>query len=112
MSIRQIKHSAAIIVICAAAALAGASEAAPAHRSSMTCREFLSLDEVTRPKVVYWAEGLNHKGNPEDAVVDIDATDRLVPVLVDQCRVAPQASFWDKLKASWNHFEASLRDHL
>ncbi len=30
--------------------------------AKMTCREFLALDEVARPKIVYWAEGVNRKG--------------------------------------------------
>jgi hypothetical protein len=78
----------------------------------MTCQEFLSLDDVTRPKVVYWAEGLNHRGKPEDAVVDVAETDRLVPVIVEQCRAAPKASFWKKLKTSWDHLEASVKKDL
>ena len=65
--------------------------------ATMTCEEFVALDGVIRPKVVYWAEGFNHKGKPDDAVVDIDATDRLVPILVDECQETPKASFWDKI---------------
>jgi hypothetical protein len=56
------------------------------------------LDDVVKPKVVYWAEGFNKKGKAEDAVVDIAATDYLVPVLVDECQETPKASFWEKIK--------------
>ena len=65
--------------------------------AKMTCEEFVALENVVRPKVVYWAEGFNHAGKPDDAVVDIDATDRLVPILVDECQETPKASFWDKI---------------
>lgn len=64
----------------------------------MTCEEFLTLDDMAKPKVVYWAEGFNHKGKPVDAVVDIDSTDRLVPVLVMECQKAPKHSFWQTIK--------------
>ena len=70
------------------------------------------MDDMTRPKVVYWAEGINHKGRPEDAVIDIDATNRLVPVIVEQCRTEPQASFWQKMDADWRKLKADVKRHL
>jgi len=66
--------------------------------AKMTCEEFLMLDDMVKPKVVYWAEGFNRKGKPVDAVVDIDATDKLVPVLVTECQKTPKATFWQKIK--------------
>jgi hypothetical protein len=66
--------------------------------AKMTCEEFVMLDDVVKPKVVYWAEGFNHKGKPVDAVVDIDATDKLVPILVTECQKTPKATFWQKIK--------------
>lgn len=65
--------------------------------AKMTCEEFVALDDVVKPKVVYWAEGFNRKGKPVDAIVDIDATDKLVPMLVDECQKTPKASFWQKI---------------
>jgi hypothetical protein len=64
----------------------------------MTCEEFLVLDDTIKPKVVYWAEGFNHKGQAADAVVDIEATDKLVPTLVMECKEAPKATLWEKIK--------------
>jgi hypothetical protein len=49
--------------------------------------------------VVYWAEGFNHKGKPKDAIIDIDRTDKLVPVLITECQKTPKASFWQKVKS-------------
>jgi HdeA/HdeB family len=73
--------------------------ATPAHKpAKMTCEEYVMLDDIVKPKVVYWAEGFNKKGKAEDAVVDIAATDKLVPILVDECQEAPKASFWEKIK--------------
>jgi hypothetical protein len=34
-----------------------------------------------------------------NAVIDVDATDSIVPVLVEKCREAPKASFWQTVKA-------------
>lgn len=69
--------------------------------AKMTCEEFVMLEDVARPKLVYWAEGYNRKGKPEEATFDIEATDRLVPVLVEICKQAPKESFWKKAKAEF-----------
>lgn len=66
---------------------------------NMTCKEFLALDDAVKPKIVYWAEGFNKKGKPVDSVVDVDETDKLVPVLVTECTETPKLSFWQKIKA-------------
>jgi hypothetical protein len=73
--------------------------ATPTHKPArMTCEEYVMLDNVAKPKVVYWAEGFNQKGKAEDAVIDMAATDKLVPILVDECQKTPKASFWEKIK--------------
>jgi hypothetical protein len=71
----------------------------------LTCEEFLSYDEVTRPQIVYWSEGMNGKGKPETAEIDVDRVNSLVPVLVEDCRKEPQTSYWTKLKQEFKkHF--------
>jgi hypothetical protein len=79
---------------------AGTDKAMPgkAMTGKMMCEEFLSLDEVTKPKVVYWAEGFTKKGKPQDAVFDVEATERLVPTLVEVCQKEPKSSFMTKVK--------------
>jgi acid stress chaperone HdeA len=66
--------------------------------TELTCEEFLSYDEVTRPQIVYWSEGLTGKGKPEDAVIDIDRINSLVPVVVEDCTKDPKSSYWQKIK--------------
>ncbi|SFJ02139.1 HdeA/HdeB family chaperone [Nitrosomonas sp. Nm34] len=68
---------------------------------NMTCEEFLALDDVLKPKVVYWAEGLNRNDKPIEYVLDVDKTDKLVPVIVTECKETPRLSFWQKIM---NHF--------
>ena len=66
--------------------------------AEMTCEEYVILDDVVKPSVVYWSQGFNYKGEPVDAVIDFDATNSLVPVIVDECKKTPKASFWEKVK--------------
>ncbi|SDI03049.1 HdeA/HdeB family chaperone [Nitrosomonas sp. Nm132] len=65
--------------------------------ANITCEEFLALDDVLKPKVVYWAEGFNKKDKPIEYVLDVDKTDRLVPVIVIECKETPKLSFWQKI---------------
>ena len=77
----------------------------PIKPMELTCEEFLSYDEVTRPQIVYWSEGLNGKGKPESATIDVERTNSLVPVLVEDCRKEPQTSYWTKVKQEFKkHF--------
>jgi acid stress chaperone HdeA len=66
--------------------------------ASMTCEEFLSLDDSIQPNIVYWSEGFNKKGNPTEAVIDFDTTDELIPTIITECQKTPKASFWQKIK--------------
>ncbi len=72
----------------------------PAQKPAiMSCAEFVALDDVIRPKVVYWAEGFNKKGKPVDAVFDVTETDTLVPVVIDECKATPKITFWERIKS-------------
>ena len=65
----------------------------------MTCEEFVALDDVVQPKVVYWNEGyINSKGKQVDPVVDIEETDQLIPILITECQKTPKVSLKKKLK--------------
>ena len=74
--------------------LAGASTP-----TKMTCADFVALDDVVKPKVVYWSEGFSKNGKPADADIDVDETDKLVPVLISECTATPKMSFWQKVKS-------------
>jgi acid stress chaperone HdeA len=82
------------------AATASKPAAAAPAPSRMTCEQFVMLDDVAKPKVVYWAEGFNvaSDGGATDAVVDIETTDKLVPVLVTECNATPKLTLWQKIK--------------
>ncbi len=80
------------------ATMTTAKTAKAINPTTITCQEFLSYDEVTRPQIVYWSEGLNSKGKPQEAVIDVDRINNLVPVLVDDCTKEPQSSYWHKMK--------------
>jgi hypothetical protein len=42
-------------------------------------------------------------------ILDIEGTDKLTPIIVDECRKAPKASFWQKVKAEWRKVESEMK---
>ena len=66
----------------------------------MTCKQFVEVDEVVKPKLVYWSAGFDVgvDGGVTDSGVDVEETDKLVPVLVTECRESPKLTFWQKLE--------------
>ena len=65
----------------------------------ITCEDFLVLEESVKPKVVYWAVAYNKGGAPEAAVLDVEATKTVIPIVIEVCKKAPKESFWQKVKA-------------
>jgi acid stress chaperone HdeA len=67
-------------------------------RSQMTCQEFLRSDDAAKPEIVYWFATRSTLG-ASDAVIDVEATDRLVPVVVERCNGAPGSSLSRQVSA-------------
>jgi hypothetical protein len=67
-------------------------------RSQMTCQEFLRSDDTVKPEIVYWFATRSTLG-ASDAVIDVEATDRMVPVVVERCNGAPSSSLSRQVNA-------------
>jgi acid stress chaperone HdeA len=74
----------------------------------MTCGDFLVVDDTVKPEMVYWAATRDPRGSFVNAVIDVDATDRIVPLVVERCREAPNAPFWQTVKAETGKLEKKL----
>ena len=74
------------------------SEGAKKPLGKMTCEDFLSFEESFKPKVVYWAVAHGQGGKPESAGVNVAGIEKMIPVLIDNCKKAPKESFWEKVK--------------
>lgn len=80
-------------------ALSGASIAADAKKplALWDCQDFLGVQESYRPIVVSYAEALNHKGQPEDAVLNVEGITTKTPLLVKHCTENPKIKLRDAL---------------
>src|SRR3954467_12683076 len=48
-------------------------------------------------------------GNPEVATINIEGMEKVIPIIIEDCKKAPQDSFWQKLEAGWKRVEADMK---
>jgi len=76
-----------------------AADLAKKPMANVTCEEFNALDESFKPNVIAWAAGYQQgQKKPDVVAIDVQGVDRITPVVIDECRKAPTASFWNELK--------------
>jgi acid stress chaperone HdeA len=92
--------TAAVVALIASSTLALAQTSVPKKPlGKLTCEEFLAYDETFKPKVVYWAVAYGKGGKAESAVLDVERTDKVIPVIIEKCKAAPRASFLKTVKS-------------
>jgi hypothetical protein len=84
------KTSPNLLVFMLICASASTPALAATYTGKMSCKEFTAADKGAQPKMIYWAEGLSREGRAEEAMLDLDRTERLIPVVVDECMKNPQ----------------------
>lgn len=76
--------------------------------NSWTCEDFLALDASFQPTAVGFAEALNNKDKPEDAVMDVQGITTVTPAIVQACTENKKASFKDEVKSEWGKIKKNL----
>jgi len=61
----------------------------------MNCEEYLTYSRETQGEVAYWLAG--YHGTEVDGADEVDV-EQDVAVLVEECRIAPKASVWERIK--------------
>ena len=97
----------AIIVSATAGLVLGSLvAAAPARAESkskqvdqITCEEFLAMKPDDQQRIAYWVDGYQAaKGEAAVGVVAFDKFGKPIGALVDECKMAPKETLWQKLK--------------
>ncbi|QME74675.1 acid-activated periplasmic chaperone HdeA [Escherichia fergusonii] len=76
--------------------------------NSWTCEDFLALDATFQPTAVGFAEALNKKDKPEDAVMDVQGIETVTPAIVQACTQDKKASFKEKVQGEWAKIKKDL----
>ena len=65
--------------------------------AQMSCKDYLGMDDVVKPKFIYYTVGYSHHGKPTSATFDVVNVDKIVPVVDEYCRVHLTASAYQKV---------------
>jgi hypothetical protein len=78
-----------------------AAESDPARKPlrQMTCADFLGYEDAAKPEIVYWAAIHDRSGRLVADPVDVDETDRIVPVIIGKCKTAPGDRLWQTVRS-------------
>jgi hypothetical protein len=94
---------AGLMVIAALGALGGVGPAGAESKSKkvdeITCEEFLAMSPEDREHIAYWVDGYLERG--EHSTVGTVAFDKFhqpIVAIVDECKVTPKETLWQKLK--------------
>ena len=63
-----------------------------------TCADFLGVEDAFRPKLIYWATAQAKAEKPEAATINIEGTEKVIPIIVEDCKKAPRTRFGRNLK--------------
>ncbi|WP_091386810.1 acid-activated periplasmic chaperone HdeA [Microbulbifer marinus] len=99
-----------ILGVASSAVVADQHKKKPAK--DWTCADFIAIDDQYKPKVVYWATAYSKHGKPEAAVLDIEGTEKVTPMIVTACTNAPNDSFWKKFKEEWHKVDKDTKDEM
>jgi len=61
------------------------------------CSDFLTVNETFQPTALGFAAAVNHQGNIQEAVLDVDGIAKLHPQVVKHCKENPQIALRDAL---------------
>lgn len=64
----------------------------------MTCEDFMALGENVQPEVAYWLAGYNAAKKTDVAASGEVELETDTAVLLQECKPAPKASLWEKIK--------------
>jgi acid stress chaperone HdeA len=62
-----------------------------------SCKDYLAMDEVIKPKFIYYTAGYSMRGKPVGANFDVVYVDKMMPVIDEYCRVHLTASAYQKV---------------
>src|ERR1700753_1756377 len=67
--------------------------------AKMKCEDFVAVDEVYRPALVYWVAGVDHLGVSETDTMVVDTAHPVGEMVAQECRKDPHAPFMKKVRS-------------
>lgn len=76
--------------------------------SNWTCEDFIALDDSYKPTAIGFAEAINNKEKPEEAILDINGIERITPILIQDCMKDKKESFLKKIEERTDKIKREL----
>jgi acid stress chaperone HdeA len=99
------------ILACLFVAQAASAQEKQLSPAKMTCADFVAVDEVYRPALVYWVAGVDKLGVSETDTMVVDTAHPVGEMVAQECRKDPHAPFMKKVRSMIKTNQISLFDH-
>ena len=99
------------ILIGLAAAQAASAQEKNVSPAKMSCADFVAVDEVYQPALVYWVAGVDKLGVKETDTMVVDTAHPVGETVVEACTKDPHASFVSKVRSLIKAKKISLFAH-
>lgn len=98
----------ALVLTSTAYAIDSTKTASEKPVNSWSCEDFLAVSERFQPMAVGFAEALNSKDKPEDAVLDISGIEKVTPMIIQACQENAKISFKEKVRSEWDKVKKDM----
>ncbi|MGA7817845.1 HdeA/HdeB family chaperone [Caballeronia sp.] len=98
------------ILACLVVAHTASAQEKPLSPAKMSCSDFVSVDEVYRPALVYWVAGVDRLGVKETDTVVVDTAHPVGEAVVEECKKDPHAPFMSKVRSMIKSNQIALFD--
>lgn len=99
------------VVACLFVAHAASAQEKPVSPAKMTCADFVAVDEVYRPALVYWVAGVDKLGVTGTDTMVIDTAHPVGETVAEECKKDPHTRFMTKVRSMIKANQISLFDH-
>src|SRR5580700_9565167 len=99
------------ILACLVVAHTASAQEKPLSPAKMSCSDFVAVDEVYRPALVYWVAGVDKLGVKETDTLVVDTAHPVGETVMEACTLDPHASFVSKVRSLVKTKKLSLFEH-
>jgi acid stress chaperone HdeA len=99
------------VLVCLAAAQTVSAQEKNVNPAKMSCSDFVAVDEVYQPALVYWVAGVDKLGVKETDTMVIDTAHPVGETVAEACIADPHASFMSKVRSMIKTKKLSLFAH-
>src|SRR5471032_900125 len=87
------------VLVCLAIAQAASAQENKISPAKMTCADYVAVDELYRPALVYWVAGVDKLGIKETDTIVVDTAHPVGETVAEACNQDPHASFVSKVRS-------------